>query len=1093
MFLAPSSPSSLYVAPPHARYQTLEEVVAEDSPDLLEDYIQRNPVALTEIDEEGNTLLMLLIRQGAERASMYLLVEYAAHQTVAKQNIEGRTALHYACFKKSFRLAEKLCEMGASHVCMDVHGQTPFHISIANASSEIALYFIRTNPTHELYEPLFVDGVTNPLHLAADSSEAEVLEKVATLTTKYNLRDEEGRSALHRAVGSKTCIANTRVLLKLQPKVAIDAEDARARTPFWLSCHAGNRELATLLRSEGASPDKGWPCPLIMASLKNEQELVQTLLDEGASLEQLFCLFPIREILALLGGTRLGGAEILHSLSEDDRQTRTSSTGEDQRAENKQSPGSLHRQVLNEDTIPKILQTARPERWNEQNSDGKTPFFILCEEGTLLSCYRVLQAVKRGLSINVTHQDNAGNTVLHATLKEENTECFLLLLRHLKSAIDTRNSSGDTPLHVAVRMRNTLGILVLLKYGANPNIQNNNGDMPLHLVCSIKGKPENEIMLIIDQLVLHGAQLNSLNKMKWHPLACAMMEDNHFVFDYLLRIGANPNAPMDEGNRLLMLSCDRNDLSSANSLVKAGANVNARSDRRCVLHVAVDASRLAFVTLFLNPRSGAKDRVESAADPDIQIDGVTALGIVLQNIADKKSPDDAKIFAELLQHKVNVNQRMAIGSRQITPIAYCAEENLVSELTELLRHGADPDGWEKKGARPIEIASRKGSEPIVRALIAGKAKIPKKLSKDAQVSANIKTLLLAPKLPAVIQTRAQPLELSRLRRATVDRNQQPLVMAQAAVVSAMGKLSIAKRKKDDPALQKRRAALQEKLSVFMRSDSFDEELMRQNKMLVGEPLMRQASRKLPQSVCRLGKSIHITVGKEVIIDQQTTFKASESDADVISGETTKKEKVSKEVSILLLGAFNKAISWAPPRSDVQAEKIKLLSTFEVKSDEEIKKLDVIRDDKVVSQNRDIMALKLLTKECASIAIVPLYVQVRSYSDAQNKPYTISVNKQDQWQKVVVNRLQRGFRADAKTCVGINYAYRHEQKAMLACTIDIEALLLVSDVTGKLQVVLKRSNLKFEEGVPIEVQEFIYDAVNAPITYETRPIWMQEKG
>ena len=1067
--LTPSCSSTQYFAPSNARYQTLEEVVAEDSPDFLEDYIQRNPVVLTQFDEEGNTLLMLLIRQGAERASMHLLVEYASYQNVAKQNVEGRTALHYACFKKSFGLAEKLCEMGASHVCLDVHGQTPLHISISNASSEITLHFLNICPTHEDYEPLFVEGVTNPLHLAAESSETKVLEKMATLTSKYNLRDEEGRSALHRAVFSKESIANAKVLLKLQPKVVIDAQDARLRTPFWLSCHAGNRDLAKLLSSKRASPDKGWPCPLIMAYLKNEQELVQMLLDSGASLEPQFCFFTIREILTLLGGTKLGGSEILLSLSEDDRQTRASSAGEDTRQENKLSPGSLHRLVLSEESIPMLLQRSRQERWNEQNSDGKSPFFILCEQGSLLSCHRVLQAVRGGLGINLTLPDSTGNTVLHATLKNEKTECFLLLLRHLRDAIDARNSSGETPLHIAVRMGNTLAILVLLKFGANPNIQNQSGESPLHLVCSIKGKPENEIMLIIDQLVLHGANLDILDTMRWHPLASAMLQDNRFVFDYLLRKGANPNAPMDEGNTLLMLSCDRDDLTSAQILVKAGANVNAKSYRRCALHVATSASRLAFVTLFLNPRSGAKDKAESGADPDLEMDGVTALGIVLQNITSKQNPDDLKIFAELLQHKVNIDKRMVIGSRQITPLAYCAEENLLVELYELLRQGADPNGWERKGERPIELASRKGYAPIVRTLIDYKAKIPKQLSNDVMVPANIKSLLLAPKPPEVTGVIAQPTELSRLRRSTVCREPRPLATAQAVVTSAMGKLTIATRKKSDARLQARRTALQQKLAVFMRSDSFDEEEMRQNMMLVGEPLMRQASRKLR----RLGKSIHITVGNEVIIDKQMI------DTDVVT----------KEVATLLLGVFNKAIGWVPP-SAWQAKKIELLSSLEVRDSEEIQKLDVIRqsDGKVVSHNRDIMALKLLTKGCASIAIVPLYAQVRSYSDSHKKPYTISVNRQDQWEKVMLNRTRGGFRADAKTRVGINYEYRHEQKPMLAGKIDIEAVLLVNDTTGKLHVVLKRKNLKFEEKVPIEVQEFTYDAVNAPITYETRPRW-----
>lgn len=102
------------------------------------------------------------------------------------------------------------------------------------------------------------------------------------------------------------------------------------------------------------------------------------------------------------------------------------------------------------------------------------------------------------------------NTLLHLAvlgdiIDGDRAELVELLLKR-KANPDVQNDEGDTPLHLACKV-DTLSVQIaqlLLQYGANPNIRNSNGYSPLNLVAARTSK----YLQISELLLNNGAELD---------------------------------------------------------------------------------------------------------------------------------------------------------------------------------------------------------------------------------------------------------------------------------------------------------------------------------------------------------------------------------------------------------------------------------------------------------------------------------------------------------------------------------------------------------------------------------------------------------
>ena len=147
--------------------------------------------------------------------------------------------------------------------------------------------------------------------------------------------------------------------------------------------------------------------------------------------------------------------------------------------------------------------------------------------------------------------------------------------------VNRKNKDGQTPLHRFVKEWELKDIDFLLKNGADVNVQDRNGDAPLHF--AVYHNPTT-----VKKLIVLGADLNVQNNHGFTPLmnACVGEENygDHKAVALLIAHGANLDLQNEDGNTALILSsypCHAwIDFKFENTkrLVAAGADINKQNN-----------------------------------------------------------------------------------------------------------------------------------------------------------------------------------------------------------------------------------------------------------------------------------------------------------------------------------------------------------------------------------------------------------------------------------------------------------------------------------------------------------------------------------
>ena len=150
--------------------------------------------------------------------------------------------------------------------------------------------------------------------------------------------------------------------------------------------------------------------------------------------------------------------------------------------------------------------------------------------------------------INVNARDNDGNTALYYAFVHHAIDNIKTLIKG-EANINVKNNAHLGLLHLN-QLSCPSCVETLLKSGANPNLQDNNGNTPL--MSEILGQNVNED--------------DTLN------------EDNTVIIDLLLQYGANPNIANNNMITPLMLAINHHHLKIIESLLGAGAQMQGLSE-----------------------------------------------------------------------------------------------------------------------------------------------------------------------------------------------------------------------------------------------------------------------------------------------------------------------------------------------------------------------------------------------------------------------------------------------------------------------------------------------------------------------------------
>lgn len=427
--------------------------VLETNDGLFESLI--NSSNINSLDSEGNTPLLIAIKNNANLDKIKYLIEFGAN--INDRNRDGNSALYFAVQGNKKEVGMLLLEKDANIFSANTQDISPLKLALTTSKNDWLINSKTIKATdgsgntalHYCAEWRLLDSVNyliqkgaiieaanangqTPLFSAAKANDVKIIEALIEKSADINVRDNLGSTPLHTAV-RWNALNSARCLIELglnpnKPNIA-------GKTPLAEAAIEGNYDMTSLLLSLGASPniyDSQGRTSLVDAIKGGQSDIVALLLNNAANpqIQDLNGRTPFHEAV------ETENLEIIQILS------------------SKSNPMS-------------------------RDKEGKTPLEISFGKNEA-----IMDAVL-GKNINITDSD--GNTPIHIAVSSKAGSRIISMLIKKGYPLDTRNSSGYTPLALSVITNEIDMANTLLENGASPFAEiNNRGDTVLTLVFKEK-------------------------------------------------------------------------------------------------------------------------------------------------------------------------------------------------------------------------------------------------------------------------------------------------------------------------------------------------------------------------------------------------------------------------------------------------------------------------------------------------------------------------------------------------------------------------------------------------------------------------------
>lgn len=499
-----------------------------------------------------------------------------------------------------------------------------------------------------------------PIHFAVMNNYSGLISFLLDKKIDINIKSTSGATALHEAVRT----GNLRVISLLITNGAdVNARDAKGNTPLHIGIPSEvHRDVITILLTNGADPnlrDEHGDTPLHIAIMLNRSlSVVQALLNGTSDVS-------IRNIQG-------------------------------------KTPLYIAVQEKREDLIP-VLLSYGSEVFAADNA-GTAPFDLASRAGG--NVFNLLVTPQ-----TVTQMDSAGNTLLHAAVRNRANTTQITRILNQNAPVDARNRAGDTALHIAVKTNQRETGEFLISRGADIFSVNSAGESPLYLALTSSGGIQTwiinpttiqakdglgnnmlhyaaqwKINNAIPVMLRNDMRIDEPNATGETPLFFAVKADSTSTIRVLLENRANINARDTHGNSVLHAAVRWNARNSAVFLVSNGIDINAFSlNGNTPLHDAVSLGAVEIETLLIKEGANLEAR---------NIDGNTPF---MEAVRAGNIPS----IERLASNRADISTRNTRGD---TPLHIAVGMENLDAVNRLLRYGASIHANNTSNRTPFQIA-----------------------------------------------------------------------------------------------------------------------------------------------------------------------------------------------------------------------------------------------------------------------------------------------------------------------------------------------------------------------------------------------------
>ncbi|KAM3838810.1 CARD- and ANK-domain containing inflammasome adapter protein-like [Vipera latastei] len=490
---------------------------------------------------------------------------------------------------------------------------------------EKALNATNVNATNSANETL--------LHIAAAHGHTEIIDYLISKGAKQEVRDNKGRTPLHRAAEKGHDKAVNRLLQAGANMYSLDQE---GKTPLHLANQNQHMHVLKNILKEEAGRHKNQHNFLHMAALKDESDLVQILLKNGAFVNardekgQTALSYAVSQghektVKVLLEGGAKVDSSIIDATFNSNNQSLFKILLEYARGLSSESMVSALFKAIGKDLHG--IVAALIERGidiNVRNEEQYTPLLLACKMGKIKSAKVLIEKgaslkdkapnlssplhlaveagassiaqmlLQKGIDPNITAQGN--QTPLHVAALY-NRGALVDLLIEGGAKIDAVTIDLFTPLHMASDKGHTDIALKLLQRRANVNLKNKRSKTPLHLAAEM-GNPA-----MVELLLNFKADPNATDKEKKTPLHFATLGGHFYAVKALLAKKSRVASKDMDGCTPMHYAAINRNVEILKELLMVGDNKNINDKniwRKTLLHLAAEHGHSNLIDFLLS-------------------------------------------------------------------------------------------------------------------------------------------------------------------------------------------------------------------------------------------------------------------------------------------------------------------------------------------------------------------------------------------------------------------------------------------------------------------------------------------------------------